>query len=126
MTALHLATMGNRVALVQQLLAAGADPNAADLAGRTALHQAAAKGLSTACHILLEHGARPDALDRSSRTPASLARGSSHASVAAVLESGGWGRDETRSHTLKICFCWFSPPSDRKSACCQLGVQYRW
>jgi ankyrin repeat protein len=77
------------------LVAAGANVNAVDETGQTALHAAAgARGLPVVS-FLLEHGARPDVKDKQERTPLDIALGGgrtrgataapARADVAAVL-----------------------------------------
>jgi ankyrin repeat protein len=78
-TALIAAATAGRRAVVQRLLAAGADPNLQDAAGRTALIAAVASEACTAARpaceerlevmkALLEHGARTDIRDREGKT----------------------------------------------------------
>lgn len=60
-TALHHAAAKNRAAVVRQLLALGADPNATDLTGATALVTAAQENADAdVVSLLLEAGARMD------------------------------------------------------------------
>ena len=72
---------------VRALLAAGADVNATQQGGYTALHQAADRGLETVVRLLLAAGARRDARSAAGRTPADHARGKGHAQVAALLKT---------------------------------------
>lgn len=72
---------------VRALLAAGADVNATQQGGYTALHQAADRGLESVVRLLLATGARPDARSAAGRTPADHARAKGHAQVAALLSS---------------------------------------
>jgi ankyrin repeat protein len=53
----------------------GADPNARDLFGKSALHSAAARGSAELVALLLEYGGDPAAADDSGRTPLDLAKG---------------------------------------------------
>ena len=61
---------------VRIALDAGADVNAANAAGRTAMHGAAALGSTALIELLAERGARIDAQDNDGRTPLDLASGS--------------------------------------------------
>lgn len=55
--------------VVFDLLGTGAKPTAADREGRTALHYAAADGLTQMANLLLRHGARAGAKDLHEITP---------------------------------------------------------
>ena len=55
--------------VVEVLLEAGEDPNAADSGGRTPLHQAALKGRLAIVQLLLDHGANLEARDRGGSRP---------------------------------------------------------
>jgi ankyrin repeat protein len=58
---------------IKALVELGADVNAADLPGNTALHLAALRGFSTIAQLLIEKGARLDAKNRRGQTPLALA-----------------------------------------------------
>ena len=62
--ALHDAVLDGDVERVEQLLAAGADPNRADDDGLTPLHFAAQSGSVEAAQLLLDAGAEPNAVNR--------------------------------------------------------------
>jgi hypothetical protein len=65
----------SRLEAVKALLAAGADPDAKDAKGRTALHRMLAKGMDTRVfHLFARHGARGDVPDASGRTAAEIMR----------------------------------------------------
>ncbi|KAI5837409.1 ankyrin repeat-containing domain protein [Morchella snyderi] len=70
-TPLHYAAFHNLPDCAALLLAAGADPNAADATGRTPLHCAAAAGAPAVVRLLLLHGADARARDRYYRLPVS-------------------------------------------------------
>ena len=67
------------------LLEAGADPNAADLKGETALMQAAFDGHDELAELLIEAGADPNAANLHGDTAMSLAISKGHRRVAAIL-----------------------------------------
>ncbi|CAN5157770.1 hypothetical protein BH09DEP1_BH09DEP1_0020 [soil metagenome] len=58
----HRCITNNRPAILNDLLAAGANPNEYDCRGWTPLHAAANEGKADAIEILLSHGADPDNL----------------------------------------------------------------
>ena len=72
-------------AIVEQLLENGADPNASDPVGRTALHYAARRPKVIA--VLLKAGANPNVKDVFGNTPLHLAV-VNRESVALLLEAG--------------------------------------
>ena len=59
---------------VSRLLTAGADVNATNSAGRSALHHAAAVLQPALVELLLAHGARRDLRDTAGKTPLDIAR----------------------------------------------------
>ena len=69
LTALHLAVMMGQEDLCAQLLASGADPNAAEANGSTPLHFAARLGSAELCGALLRAGANPNATDGEGVSP---------------------------------------------------------
>lgn len=71
--ALHVYS-SRRLAIVQQLIAAGADVNAAASDGRTPLHWASDFDVPEAVPLLLRAGARVDARDEEGNTPLFSAR----------------------------------------------------
>lgn len=76
MTALHFACQAETPApdAVRWLLAAKADPNAADAAGRTPLSYAAEKDRLETVKDLLKAGASPKVLDKAKKRPADYAK----------------------------------------------------
>lgn len=68
-TALMAAAAGGHVEVLQLLLQWGADPNAVDSLGRTALVYGIVAAQPEAVRILLQTGARPNTADRNRRTP---------------------------------------------------------
>ncbi|KAG5191067.1 ankyrin repeat-containing domain protein [Tribonema minus] len=69
----HAEASGASVAVATALLAAGADARAADAAGQTCLHMAAARGVTELVRALITHGARPDAPDADGWLPQQVA-----------------------------------------------------
>jgi uncharacterized protein len=63
------------IASIQLCLDAGADVNAADNQGETALHGAAQKGWDQVVQFLADHGAKLDVKDKKGRTPLDAANG---------------------------------------------------
>ncbi len=63
------------MAAVRTAVEHGADVNAADLRGDTAMHAAAQRNFTTVVRFLAEHGAAIDPEDQAGRTPLDLARG---------------------------------------------------
>lgn len=72
-----------------QSLRQGADVNASDPGGFSALHWSAAAGEWSACDLLLRRGARIDAFDHDGKTPLDCALRARHVDVAmALIEAG--------------------------------------
>jgi uncharacterized protein len=71
--------------IVHLLLEAGADPNARQGGGFTALHAAAQTGDNAMATDLLEHGADPTLATDDGRTPLSIAEEQGHVELAALL-----------------------------------------
>ena len=63
------------IASIKLCLEAGADVNAADNQGETALHGAAQKGYDHVVQFLADHGAKLDGKDKKGRTPLDAANG---------------------------------------------------
>jgi len=68
--------------VMKLLLGKGADVNAANDAGMTALHYAAARGSDRIVEFLASQGARFDAKNKQGRTPSDLARGKTAALIS--------------------------------------------
>jgi cytohesin len=79
---------------VRMLLEAGADPNATDDLGSTAMHAAARVGSDETIRLLLRAGARPDVRDRNQWTPLLQAAHSGRARAVEALIEGGAGIEE--------------------------------
>jgi uncharacterized protein len=89
-TPLHAALAGPRGMEVARLLVdAGAEVNARQHGGYTALHAAAQHGDVALIDLLLDHGADPDQAAEDGRRPIDFARGQGHAEAAAHLVSRG-------------------------------------
>jgi ankyrin repeat protein len=68
-------TEAQAIASIQLCLGAGADVNAIDLAGDTALHGAAQKGYDQVVQFLVDHGAKLDIKDKKGHTALDAAMG---------------------------------------------------
>lgn len=99
-TALHRACEGpfvcsqfrgdpGRVRVVAALLKHGADPNAADRNGNTALHVAIEHGRGDLLPLLLEHGGDLSAKNKEGQTPLMLAKGLGNHQATALLRKHG-------------------------------------
>jgi ankyrin repeat protein len=85
---LHAAlALGRNPETIRLLLAAGADPNARQTAGYTALFSAAAANRRDLAEILIAHGANPSLQNDFGQTAATFARDRNHAELATWLES---------------------------------------
>ena len=82
-----LGTEEESIEAMKLMLARGADVNAANDLGETALHGAAQRGADRVVQFLAEHGARLDAKTKRGRTPLDEAIGQANESDAAA--SGG-------------------------------------
>lgn len=87
--ALHLAAISGDEARVEALLDAGAEVDATDGDGRTALIVAAANGRSGVVRLLLARGASVRVRDRAGRTALSESRARHDTEIAALLERAG-------------------------------------
>ena len=83
---LHSAIAAGSVRVAQVLLSAGADPDAPQRGGWTALHGAAHSGDQDLVDLLLRRGAKLDPRSDDGRTPAEMARARGHEAIAARLE----------------------------------------
>lgn len=76
--------------LAEALLAAGADPNARDGRGHTALHCAATLGRESALRVLIRHGASPALAAPDGQTPLGLALAADRRELSHWLEWRQW------------------------------------
>ena len=89
-TPLHEAATWGNTALIDLLLAKGADLKAKDKWGQTALHSAALNNRRAAVELLLNKGANVNARDRQDCTPLGVVRvGQDTATVAELLRKAG-------------------------------------
>lgn len=86
---LDTAVMAGDLAVVQQLLADGADPKAADRSGMTPLHLAAVYGKPDVAQALCAVGARPDAVDQEGATPLHYAARENLPEIVSLLLKSG-------------------------------------
>jgi ankyrin repeat protein len=86
---LNAEVLQNNGAAVEQLLAAGLNPNIPNKNGDTALMLAADKGFDRMVALLLAYGADPNIANTSSFTPLLLAASKGHENVVKVLLDAG-------------------------------------
>ena len=86
---IHAAAAGRHAEIVALLLDHGADPNARQAGGWTALHQAAQNGSAALAEVLLEHAADPAPRNDDGITPADVALQSGHSAIVALLNAPG-------------------------------------
>jgi uncharacterized protein len=92
------ATLGRDLAALGAALGDGADANAADSDGRTALHHAAINGDVEAVLFLLDTGAHVDVADANGWTALHFAARDYHVEVARVLLNAGASVDAEDAH----------------------------
>ena len=86
--ALHAAAASPTGACLPLLIAAGADLDAGQRGGFTALHELAHRGLDDHVELLLAAGADPTRRTDDGRTPADVAEAAGHTALAARLRPG--------------------------------------
>jgi uncharacterized protein len=92
------AAASNPIPAIQLLIERGADVNAINSRGMTAMHYAARTGNDPAVQFLADHGARLDVKDRLGRTPADMANGV----LTAVTGADGPRNEHTASLIGKL------------------------
>lgn len=85
---------------ILRLLHAGANPEAPDQAGRTALINAAWRGRKSAVTLLVDLGTDPGVMDKARRTPLMWSAINGHASVARVMADAGADTDRRDADEL--------------------------
>jgi hypothetical protein len=108
---------GGWLAAIEYCVELGADVNAVDSRGYTALHGAAYIGDNDAVRFLVSKGAKIDAKSRAGDTVADMANGPTrvglpHPETVALLESLG----SANSHNCRSDQCLVAPKEDRKPA----------
>ena len=86
---LHAAAAGGNLRICEKLLAAGADVNARQHGGFTALHEAAHRGDAAMVELYLRSGADKSLLADDGKTALDIARERGHAEIVALLNEGG-------------------------------------
>ena len=107
------------IVALRQLLAAGADPNAADYDGRTALHLAAASGHINIVQFLLRKKADPNPKDRFGLSPLDWAIQTKNQPIIDILKNAGAVSNPQESpnalHFLPLVTGWenqvYDPPT---------------
>jgi ankyrin repeat protein len=89
------------IAALQRLVAGGAELNARDAGGRTALHGAASMGWKKVAQFLVESGADPHAADADGVTPLGAAQGRMR---EGRIPGGSWdsAREETAAYLTEL------------------------
>ena len=93
----HAVKQAKDLALVCRLLAAKADPDAADNDGQTALMWSAKEGHKSLIDFCLRAGAKPDAVDSSGKTAMAFAYDGGHADIMSHLIADGANPRDGRS-----------------------------
>lgn len=85
LTALHIAAMYGKPAIIDYVLSQNADPSATDLNGYTPLHHAALRGHQNALLLLAQAGAEVNAPDNALNTPLHLCCTNGHVACVKAL-----------------------------------------
>lgn len=95
---MRAAQVNAKLPIVKRLISAGIDVNARNTFGRSALHEAAAKGNVRTCELLIDAGANLDVSDIDGCTPLHEAASMGHKNVIKLLVSSG--ADTTLTETF--------------------------
>ena len=109
---LHAAARGGSVAIVESLIAKGAEPGQKNTYGLTPLHVAAENGRAELAEFLLARGAKIDEPNRMGQTAWHLAKDNGHADLAARLKSKGASDDPPRFPELRGPYLGQPDPGD--------------
>jgi ankyrin repeat protein len=90
-----LAVRNNQKPLAKDLIVMGANLNATDVQGRTALHYAASAGRYQLTKFLLENKAKADIPDRQGMEPMDIALANNDLAIANLLLAFGAQRPQT-------------------------------
>lgn len=110
--ALATATKEGDMGAVNDLLAAGADPGAADTNGVTVLIHACALGNAEMAELLLRKGADPNAGDPEGNTPLMIAAGTGHLELVKILLENGADVDIRNSKGVTALGWAYSPTTE--------------
>ena len=109
---LHIAARGGSLAIIKEVLAQGAAPNAKNVYGLTPLHVAAESGHTACAELLLDSGAAVDERDRLGRTAWNIAQDAGHSDLAARLKGRGAAGMPARFPELRGGFLGQPEPGD--------------
>ena len=84
-----MAVSRGSVEITELVIEAGADLNAQDKVGNTALHEAALQDRVQAAQVLIQAGADVNISNDKAQTPLDLAHGQRHSRLVAVLTAAG-------------------------------------
>ena len=120
---LHVAARGGSLAIIKEVLAQGAAPNAKNVYGLTPLHVAAESGHTACAELLLDSGAAVDERDRLGRTAWNIAQDAGHSDLAARLK--GRGAAGCRPGSRSCAAVSSASPNQATSRGCSLRVSSR-
>jgi hypothetical protein len=104
-TALHVASDGGHIGMIEKLLGRDADIEKTTFhTGSTALHMAAARGHGNVAQLLLKGGADVNATDKLGHTALELAAQNGHAeTVELLINHTGYNSAGLRRHKAIVC-----------------------
>ena len=85
--AIHAAAASRNLEIVRAVLAAGADPNAAQQQGFRPMHEAGANGNLALAQLLAHHGADPTLTNEAGKSSIDMAREKGHTELVQWMES---------------------------------------